>query len=96
MPTHERGTGHQFGDERPDDVDAEDGVVSQLDQIQRMISTADPVSRADILRAQRDELQRRIAATQEALEIIDSVLGCRHADFTQCPNYRALITERVG
>jgi MerR family transcriptional regulator, copper efflux regulator len=66
-----------------------------LDQIQRMI-TANPGSRAKVLRAQRDELQRRIAAMQEALQIIDSVLSCRHADFTQCPNYRAVITDRIG
>lgn len=66
-----------------------------LDQIQQMI-TADPASRVDILRGQRDELQRRIAAMQEALQSIESVLSCRHTDFTQCPKYRALITDRIG
>lgn len=67
-----------------------------LDQIQQMIATTDPSSRAGILRVQRDELRRRMAAAQAALEIIESVLRCRHADFTQCPKYRELITRRAG
>jgi len=64
-----------------------------LDQIQRMISTTDPGSRVGILRVQRDELRRRITDTQAALDVIESVLSCRHADFTRCPTFRKLITE---
>ena len=66
----------------------------RLDQIQQMITATDPASRTGILRAQRDELKHRIAATQAALEIIDSVLRCRHADFTQCPRFREVITDQ--
>lgn len=66
-----------------------------LDQIQQIITT-DPASRTGILRAQRDELQRRIAATQEQLALIETVLRCRHTDFTQCPNYRAVIIDQLG
>lgn len=65
-----------------------------LDHIQQMI-TSDPSSRSAILRAQRQELQHRIAATQAAVDMIDSVLRCRHADFTQCPNYRRAVTARM-
>jgi MerR family copper efflux transcriptional regulator len=67
-----------------------------LDQIQQMISTTDPGSRVEILRARRDELRRRITDTQAALDVIESVLRCRHADFTQCPTLRKLITEGTG
>jgi DNA-binding transcriptional MerR regulator len=56
-----------------------------LDQIHQMITTTDPTTRTGLLRARRNELRHRMAVTQAALEIIDSVLSCRHADFTQCP-----------
>lgn len=67
-----------------------------LDQIERMITARDPSSRTGILRAQRDELRNRIAAMQEALDIVEFVLRCRHADFTQCPRFRELIRHRAG
>lgn len=67
-----------------------------LERIQQMITTTDPASRSGILRAQRDELRHRIAATQEALDVIESVLRCRHADFTQCPRFREVISSRSG
>jgi MerR family transcriptional regulator, copper efflux regulator len=62
-----------------------------LEQIEQMI-TSTPASRTSILRDQRDELQRRAAAIQASLDLIDSVLRCRHSDFTQCPKYREAIT----
>jgi DNA-binding transcriptional MerR regulator len=67
-----------------------------LDRIQQMITTTSPGARARILRARRDELERRIAAMQEALGLIDAVLNRRHADFTQCPSYRESISSRLG
>jgi len=66
-----------------------------LDQIRQMI-TARRGERRTILREQRDELRRRIAAAQAALELIDGAMSCRHEDFTQCPHYRQLVTERIG
>lgn len=66
-----------------------------LDQIQQMITT-NPASRVEILRVQREELERRMAATQDAMNVIDAVLRCRHSDFTQCPNYRKLINSQMG
>ncbi|MGK5740292.1 MerR family transcriptional regulator [Micromonospora sp. URMC 103] len=67
-----------------------------LDQIQQMITTADPAPRTAILRRHRKELEDRIAATQAALDLINSVLGCHHADFTQCPRFREVITHESG
>lgn len=67
-----------------------------LDQIERMITARDPSSRTGILRAQRDQLRNRIATMQEALDIVEFVLRCRHADFTQCPRFRELIRHRAG
>ena len=66
-----------------------------LDQIRQMITTRRGDRRA-ILGEQRDELHRRIAAAQAALELIDGAMSCRHEDFTQCPHYRRLVTERIG
>jgi hypothetical protein len=69
-------------------------------------SPADPVALAEPGRAAASArrragrglggLERRTAAIHEALEIIDSVLHCRHADFAECPNYRKVISDRIG
>jgi DNA-binding transcriptional MerR regulator len=66
-----------------------------LDQIQTMITSA-PAPRREVLRAQREELQRRMEEMRAAMGVIDSVLRCRHSDFTQCPNYRAVINSQMG
>lgn len=67
-----------------------------LDQIREMITTTDPAQRADILRAHHKQLLHRIAATQQALELIDGALTCEHDDFTRCPRYRELVADRIG
>lgn len=64
-----------------------------LEQIQQMITAADPAPRTAILRSRAKELEDRIAATRAALDLINSVLRCRHADFTQCPSFREAITR---
>lgn len=66
-----------------------------LDQIEQMMTTTDPVRRTDILRERRAEIERRVTAAQEAMALIDTVLSCRHADFTGCPRYRGRVTGRL-
>lgn len=63
-----------------------------LDQIRDMMATQSMKRRAAVLIEQRDLLARRIADTQQALELVDHVLDCQHKDFTQCPDYRTLMT----
>lgn len=67
-----------------------------LDQIRAMITTSDPARRAGILRERRDQLERRIADARAALDLIESALRCRHTDFTTCPHYRQLVSDRIG
>lgn len=62
-----------------------------LEQIHQMLTATNPRGRTDILRGQRDEVRRRIAAAQQQLDLIECVLRCRHSDFTECPTYRALL-----
>lgn len=66
-----------------------------LDQIHQMITARSPQRRA-ILRRQRDELRRRIAVAQQALELVECALDCTHEDITQCPRYRDLVTHPPG
>lgn len=66
-----------------------------LEQIRHLV-TSDPAVRPGILRAHGEELRRRIAAMQEALDVIESVLRCRHSDFTRCPRFRAVLTDQSG
>jgi MerR family transcriptional regulator, copper efflux regulator len=67
-----------------------------LGQIRQMITTTDPARRAAILRERRDELRHRIAAAQQALDLIERVLNCRHQDFTRCPRYREAVASWTG
>lgn len=66
-----------------------------LDQIRQLVAS-DPAARPGILRAHGEALRQRMAAMQEALDVIESVLRCRHSDFTLCPRFRAVLTEQSG
>lgn len=67
-----------------------------LDQIRQLMTATDPAFRNGVLRAQRDGLRGRIAVLEEELRLIDSILRCRHADFTRCPRFRGFVTERMA
>jgi MerR family copper efflux transcriptional regulator len=67
-----------------------------LDTIRSLSATTDPASRRDILRQEADALRLRIAAAQASLELIECALGCDHEDFTRCPHYRQMVTDRIG
>jgi DNA-binding transcriptional MerR regulator len=67
-----------------------------LDDIREMITAPSPDERTAILRRQRAELARRIARAQASLHLIDCALACDHEDFTSCPNFQAMLAERVG
>ncbi|MEV0292640.1 MerR family transcriptional regulator [Nocardia sp. NPDC050710] len=66
-----------------------------LEDIHAMLTTADPVERAAVLRKRRRELRLRIARTQSSLEMIDHALACDHEDFTVCPHFQAAVAERL-
>lgn len=67
-----------------------------LEDIHAVIEADDPAQRRRILRRHRADLARRITQAQASLRIIDAALGCRHDDFTRCPDYRAALADRAG
>lgn len=67
-----------------------------LDTIRSLSATVDRAGRHEILRHEAEELRSRIAAAQASLEFIEGGLNCEHEDFTQCPNYRRLVAERIS
>ncbi|WP_327085404.1 MerR family transcriptional regulator [Nonomuraea sp. NBC_01738] len=66
-----------------------------LEAIREMLTTDDPEARKRMLRRHRDDLAERIARARASLELIESAIGCEHDDFVLCPNFRAMVAERV-
>ncbi|MGW5764980.1 MerR family transcriptional regulator [Streptomyces tendae] len=67
-----------------------------LNTIRSLTTGADRATRHAILDPAAEELRSTIAAARTSLELIEGGLNCGFEDVTQCPNYRRLITERVG
>jgi DNA-binding transcriptional MerR regulator len=67
-----------------------------LDDIHQMIATQSSDARHEILRRHRADLMRRIAEAQASLELIECALECDHEDFTTCPHFHQMVTERIG
>lgn len=67
-----------------------------LNTIRSLTTGADRATRHAILGPAAEELRSTIAAARASLELIEGGLNCGFEDVTQCPNYRRLITERVG
>lgn len=67
-----------------------------LEEIGRMIATKDVGARRDVLRRQQATLARRIAEMQASLRLIECALECDHEDFTQCEDFRAVMTDRLA
>lgn len=40
--------------------------------------------------------QELAAETQASLDLIDCALDCDHDDFTQCPQFQAVVSDRIG
>ncbi|MFF0268288.1 MerR family transcriptional regulator [Kribbella sp. NPDC004536] len=98
-PARIAGSRRRYG---PDDV-YRIGVVLRakeagfgLDDIRDMITTRDATARTAILQRQRAALTSRIAAAETSLAMIDGALDCDHPDFTQCPHFRAIVTDRIA
>lgn len=62
----------------------------------RDILTTDIDRRREIQRRHRDELVRRLAKLQAALDLVEGGLTCEHEDIAACPNYRSLVAGRLG
>ncbi|MEV0591453.1 MerR family transcriptional regulator [Nonomuraea cavernae] len=67
-----------------------------LDDIREMITTTDPAARRAVLSRHRAALARRIAQARASLELIDCALDCDHEDFMSCPNFQAMLDERIS
>ncbi|GHE14350.1 MerR family transcriptional regulator [Streptomyces alanosinicus] len=67
-----------------------------LDTIRSLSAEVDPAERRDILREEAEALRSRIAAAQASLELIECALNCDHEDFTRCPHFRQMVTDRIG
>jgi hypothetical protein len=55
-----------------------------------------PGDRTQLMRRKLAELDEQIARAQGAREAIAHGLRCPHEDITQCPNFNAGITARLG
>ncbi|RSN17991.1 MerR family transcriptional regulator [Streptomyces sp. WAC 05977] len=62
-----------------------------LDGIREMFGK--PSEREAILKRHKEELERRIAAAQASLAIVDCALGCEHDDFTRCAHFREAVAR---
>ncbi|MBE1573418.1 MerR family transcriptional regulator [Amycolatopsis roodepoortensis] len=62
-----------------------------LDGIREMFGK--PSERESILKRHKEELERRIAAAQASLTIVDCALGCEHDDFTRCAHFREAVAR---
>jgi DNA-binding transcriptional MerR regulator len=87
---------------RPDDVyrvavilRAKEAGFS-LEDVHTMITTPDPAARAAVLQRQQAELRARIAAEQASLDMIEGALECEHEDFTRCPHFQSMVSERIS
>jgi DNA-binding transcriptional MerR regulator len=59
-----------------------------------LLTAADPIDRADMLRRHVAELDQRIAQAQAAKDLIEEALNCP-LSFEQCPRARAQIAARI-
>lgn len=66
-----------------------------LPDIRAVMTATDPGARTAVLRRQRENLAQRIARMQASLALIDTALECQHDDIATCPNFQALLAERV-
>lgn len=64
-----------------------------LKQIRELIAATEPRERSHLLEQHRGQLQDQAAAIEQAINMINSVLNCDHEDFTQCPTFRAFVTD---
>ncbi|MFE4335944.1 MerR family transcriptional regulator [Streptomyces sp. NPDC056831] len=67
-----------------------------LEDIREMMADQDPEARRAILQRRQADLQRRIAEARTALDLIECALDCDHADFTQCAQFQAMVSARIG
>jgi MerR family transcriptional regulator, copper efflux regulator len=67
-----------------------------LDDIREMITASDPARRDVVMRRHRARLMRRIADAQASLALIDCALDCDHDDIAECPQFQAILAERIG
>lgn len=67
-----------------------------LTDIRDILTTADPEKRREVTRHHRDELLRRIAQTQAALDFVEGGLACEYEDVTECPNYQSMVADRLA
>jgi MerR family copper efflux transcriptional regulator len=67
-----------------------------LTDIRDILTITDIEKRKEIQRRHRDELVRRLAKMQAALDLIEGGLTCDYEDITECPNYQSLVADRMG
>jgi DNA-binding transcriptional MerR regulator len=67
-----------------------------LTDIRDILAVTDIEKRRKIQRRHREELLRRLAKIQAALNLIDGGLTCEYEDITECPNYQSLVADRMA
>lgn len=65
-----------------------------LRELRDVLSTADPMDHADLLRAHVAVLEQRIAQARAAKDLIEHALSCP-LSFDECPHAREQIAARI-
>lgn len=67
-----------------------------LTDIRGLMAATDREDRRAIQRRYRDELVRRIEQLQAALAFVEGGLACPHENLADCPNYQAMVADRMN
>ncbi|MGH2614143.1 MAG: MerR family transcriptional regulator [Thermomicrobiales bacterium] len=67
----------------------------ELKQLRELFDAPDPLTRRALVERHHAALERRIAQTQAAKEMVEHALECTAKDFTQCLDFQEMV-ERIA
>ncbi|MEV6110415.1 MerR family transcriptional regulator [Streptomyces sp. NPDC051940] len=64
-----------------------------LEQLRDLFAVGGPADRRDLLERHKAELTERMRALQASMAMVEHALDCEEHDFTQCPNFKAIVAD---
>jgi MerR family transcriptional regulator, copper efflux regulator len=64
-----------------------------LEQVRTLLSAPGRGARRELLRAQHEELERRIREAEASKRMVEHALHCGEADITHCPEFQRVLEE---